>query len=32
VAAGERKIAVSGRTYEQPVFTPEFSVKLGFTF
>jgi hypothetical protein len=32
VADGERKIAVSGKTYEQPVFTPEFSFKVGFTF
>jgi hypothetical protein len=32
VTAGERKIQVSGKTYEQPVFTPEFSVKFGFTF
>jgi hypothetical protein len=32
VAAGERKIQVSGKTYEQPVVTPEASVKFGFTF
>lgn len=32
VVAGERRIQVSGKTYEQPVFTPEVSVKVGFTF
>lgn len=32
VMAGERKIQVSGETYEQPVFTPEVSVKVGVTF
>jgi hypothetical protein len=30
--AGERNILVSGKTYKQPVFTPEGSIKLGFTF
>lgn len=30
VAAGARRIQVSGQIYEQPVFTPEFSVKFGF--
>jgi hypothetical protein len=30
--AGERSILVSGKTYKQPVFTPEGSIKLGFTF
>jgi hypothetical protein len=29
---GERNIPVSGKTYKQPVFTPEGSIKLGFTF
>jgi hypothetical protein len=32
VVAGDRKINVSGRTYTQPRFTPEVSVKLGFVF
>jgi hypothetical protein len=32
VAAGKRTIRVSGKAYEQPLFTPEFSVKFGFTF
>ena len=32
VVAGKRKIPVSGKTYQQSVFTPEVSVKLGFTF
>ncbi len=32
VASGERKIQVSGKTYEQPIFTPEVSVKVGFIF
>lgn len=32
VAAGRRTIDVSGSAYNQPVFTPEFSVKFGFTF
>jgi hypothetical protein len=32
VVSGERKIQVSGETYEQPVFTPEVSVKVGVTF
>jgi hypothetical protein len=30
--AGSRKILVGGKTYKQPVFTPELSVKVGFTF
>jgi hypothetical protein len=30
--AGERQINVSGRLYQQPMFTPEASIKLGFTF
>ncbi len=32
VVANSRSIAVSGKIYEQPVFTPEASIKLGFTF
>jgi hypothetical protein len=32
VAAGERNINVSGRTYIQPRFTPEASVKIGIMF
>jgi hypothetical protein len=32
VAAGDRNINVSGKTYEQPVVTPEVSVKIGFIF
>ena len=32
VVANSRKISVSGKSYEQPVFTPEGSVKIGFTF
>lgn len=32
VTAGERRIQVTGRTYKQPVFTPEASLKIGFTF
>lgn len=32
VAANRRVIPISGKTYTQPVFTPEGSVKLGFTF
>ena len=32
VAAGERNINVSGRTYVQPRITPEASVKIGIVF
>lgn len=32
VAAGDRKIDVSGKTYNQSRFTPEASVKLGIIF
>ncbi len=32
VVANRRQISVSGKTYEQPVFTPEGSVKVGFIF
>jgi len=32
VVANRRNIAVSGKMYEQPVFTPEGSVKFGFIF
>jgi hypothetical protein len=32
VVAGDRKINVSGKTYEQPRLTPEASVKLGIVF
>ena len=32
VAGGSRKIEVSGNTYEQPLFTPEASIKIGFSF
>jgi hypothetical protein len=32
VAAGDRKINVSGKNYEQPRFTPELSVKFGIVF
>ena len=30
--AGNRKINVSGKIYQQPVFTPEFSLKFGVVF
>jgi hypothetical protein len=32
VAAGSRTIEVSGKTYSQPRFTPEASVKVGIVF
>ncbi len=32
VVANRRDIPVSGKIYQQPVFTPEASIKLGFTF
>ena len=32
VAGGSRSIQGSGKTYEQRAFTPEASVKIGFTF
>jgi len=32
VAGGSRNVQVSGKSYEQRVFTPEASVKIGFTF
>lgn len=32
VAGGSRKIPVSGKTYEQRVFTPEASIKFGIIF
>jgi hypothetical protein len=32
VVAGDRKINVSGKNYEQPRFTPELSVKFGIVF
>jgi hypothetical protein len=32
VAAGDRRINVSGKTYEQPRLTPEASVKFGIVF
>jgi hypothetical protein len=32
VAAGTRTVRVAGAIYDQQVFTPEFSVKAGFTF
>jgi len=32
VVAGQSEIPVSGRVYRQPVFVPEASVKIGFTF
>lgn len=32
VVANRRSIPVSGKTYNQPVFTPEGSVKIGFIF
>jgi hypothetical protein len=32
VVAGDRKINVSGKMYEQPRLTPEASVKIGFIF
>ncbi|MDP9051484.1 MAG: hypothetical protein M3O31_12325 [Acidobacteriota bacterium] len=32
IVAGDRSIKVSGKTYKQSVFTPEASVKVGFTF
>ena len=32
VVAGDRKINVSGRSYTQPIATPEASVKLGLIF
>lgn len=32
VVGGDRRINVSGKTYEQPRFTPELSVKFGIVF
>jgi hypothetical protein len=32
VIANRRHISVSGKTYDQPLFTPEGSVKIGFIF
>jgi hypothetical protein len=32
VVGGDRRINVSGKTYEQPRFTPEFSIKFGIVF
>jgi hypothetical protein len=32
VAGGDREINVSGKNYNQPLFTPEASVKIGFVF
>ncbi|MDR3724933.1 MAG: hypothetical protein P4K83_10640 [Terracidiphilus sp.] len=32
VVAHSREIPVAGQTYKQPIFTPEGSVKIGFTF
>lgn len=32
VVGGSRQIPVSGKMYQQPWFTPEVSVKFGFSF